>query len=189
MILSVYSIFIEKNPHLSGIQVRNLRILFFEIDFLYYVYGGIKSMDLKCRLKKITLLFVIIAGVSCACYGVLLVADEYYRAQNKLNMCRESVEGWEACRKMKPEFYEANTEAVSASLEKLDEAQQNFWVNLPKGQLVGLYVLAGFAGAIGGCLVTWILLWFGGLAIYETIRWFIIVCCGHSGRRKSLRYQ
>jgi hypothetical protein len=146
-------------------------------------------MNLKCRFKRITLLLSIIAGVSCACYGVLLIADEYYRAQNKLNTCREIVEGWEACRKMKPEFYKANTEVVSSSLEKLDETQQNFWVNLPKNQLVGLYILAGFAGAIGGCLVTWTFLWFCGLAVYETIRWFIIVCCGHSGHGKNLRCQ
>lgn len=146
-------------------------------------------MNLSCRFCRITLLLAIVAGVSCACYGVLLVADEYYRAQNGLNICRESVEGWEACRKMKPEFYKANAEAVSSSLKNLDEAQNNFWVNLPRSRLVGLYVLAGLAGTIGGCLITWAVLWFGGLTIYESIRWFVLICCGHSGQRKSLRYQ
>jgi hypothetical protein len=146
-------------------------------------------MNLKCRFYRITLLLAIVAGVSCACYGVLLVADEYYRAQNKLNMCRESVEGWEACRKMRPEFYKANTEAVSTSLRNLDEAQKNFWVNLPKSRLVGFYVLSGLAGAIGGGLITWAVLWLAGLTIYESLRWFALVCCGHSGHRRSLRYQ
>jgi len=146
-------------------------------------------MNLKCRFYKITLLLAIVAGVSCACYGVLLVADEYYRAQNKLNVCRESVEGWEACRKMKPEFYKANTETVSTSLKNLNEAQKNFWVNLPKSRLVGLYFLAGLAGAIIGSLITWAVLLLVGSTIYESLRWFALVCCGHSGHRKSLRYQ
>jgi hypothetical protein len=101
----------------------------------------------------------------------------------------ESVEGWEACRKMKPEFYQANAEAVSASLKNLDEAQGNFWVNLPKSRLVGFYVLAGLAGAISGSLITWAVLWFTGLTVYESFRWFALVCCGNSGHRKSLRYQ
>lgn len=146
-------------------------------------------MNLKCRFYKVTLFLAIIAGISCACYGVLLVADDYYRAQNKLNVCKENVEGWEACRKMKPEFYEANAEAVSTSLRNLSEAEKNFWVNLPKNRLVGFYALAGLAGAIGGGLITWAILWFAGLTIYEMLRWFALVCCGRSGRRKSLRYQ
>lgn len=146
-------------------------------------------MSLKCRFHRITLLLATLAGVSCACYGVLLVADEYYRAQNKLNVCRESVEGWEACRKMKPEFYEANAETVSISLKNLDEAQKNFWVDLPKSRLVGFYFLAGLAGAISGGFIAWVVLWFAGLTIYEVLGWFAFVCCGHSGHRKSLRYQ
>jgi hypothetical protein len=146
-------------------------------------------MNIKCKFHKITLFLAIIAGVSCACYGVLLVADEYYRAQNKLNMCTESVQGWEACRKMNPEFYEANTEAVSTSMKNLDEAQKNFWVTLPKSRLSGLYVLAGLAGAIGGSLVSWIVLWFSGMAIYESLRWFVLACCGHPGHQKNLHYQ
>jgi hypothetical protein len=146
-------------------------------------------MSTKSKLYRITLFLAIIVGVSCACYGVLSVADQYYRAQNKLNVCIESAQGWEACRKIKPEFYEANTDTVSTSMKNLDEAQNNFWVKLPKSRLVGLYVLVGLTGAVGGCLISWIVFWFSGMAIYESLRWLALACCGHSGQRKNLHYQ
>ena len=127
-------------------------------------------MNAKRGFRKVVLFLAAVFGVLCAYYGVMLVAGEYSWAQSKLNMYQEGVQGWEACRKMKPEFYEANTEAVSYCLAGLRKAQDNFWVNLPKSQLVGLHALAGLVGATTGFLVAFAVSWFGGLAAYESVR-------------------
>jgi hypothetical protein len=140
-------------------------------------------MNSKRRFRMIALFLATVAAVSCAYYSVLSVANEYYWAQSKLNMYREGVQGWEACRKMKPEFYRANTEAVSYCLKSFNEAQDNFWVKLPRSQLVALYVLAGAAGAAGGYLATFAAIWFGGLAAYEFIRRSVL------GLRDQIRHQ
>ena len=122
------------------------------------------------RFRRVALFLAAVVGVLCAYYGVMLVAGEYSWAQSKLSMYQEGVQGWEACRKMKPEFYEANTEAVSYCLSGLNEAKENFWVNLPKSQLVGLHALAGLAGATVGFVAAFAVFWLGGLAAYESIR-------------------
>jgi len=140
-------------------------------------------MNSKCRFRRIALFLAAVAGVSCAYYSVLSVADEYYWAQAKLNAYREGVQGWEACRKMRPEFYRANTEAVSSCLESFNEAQENFWVNLPKSRLVVLCVLAGGAGAAGGCLATFVVIWFGGLGTREVVRWLSLTFRDHLRQR------
>lgn len=127
-------------------------------------------MNAKRRFRRIALFLAAVVGVSCAYYSVILVAGEYSWAQSKLNMYQEGVQGWEACRQMKPEFYKANTEAVSYCLAGLNQAQDNFWVNLPESQLVGLYVVAGSVGAVAGSLATFAVFWLGGLAAYESIR-------------------
>lgn len=127
-------------------------------------------MNAKRRFRRVALFLAAVVGVSCAYYSVMLVAGEYSWAQSKLNMYQEGVQGWEACRKMKPEFYQANSEAVSYCLAGLNQAQDDFWVNLPRSQLVGLYVLAGSVGAVAGFLATFAVFWFGGLSAYEFVK-------------------
>ncbi len=98
------------------------------------------------------------------------MADDYFSARYKLDTHSQEFQGWEACRQTKPAYYEANAEAVNACLESLEEAQDNFWVKLPKAQLIGLFVLAGLGSATGGFLVTWAIVWLVGLGIYRFIR-------------------
>jgi uncharacterized protein HemX len=98
------------------------------------------------------------------------MADDYYSARYKLDTHSQEFQGWEACRQTKPTYFEANAEAVSACLKSLEEAQDNFWVKLPKAQLIGLFVLAGLGSATGGFLATWAIVWFVGLGIYRFIR-------------------
>jgi hypothetical protein len=98
------------------------------------------------------------------------MADGYFSARYKLNTHSQEFQGWEACRQTKPTYYEANAEAVNACVESLEEAKDNFWVKLPKAQLIGLFVLAGLGSATGGFLATWAIVWFVGLGIYRFIR-------------------
>jgi hypothetical protein len=109
----------------------------------------------RCGFRKITPLLAMVIAAVCACHCVLSVADTYHRAQYKLSLYRQELQGWEACRVTKPAFFKANTEAVSECLRNLAIAKQDFWASLPTGQLAGLYVLAGLLGAVGGCLATW----------------------------------
>ena len=131
-------------------------------------------MNAKRRFRRIALFLAAVIGASCAYYSVTLVAGEYSWAQSKLSMYQEGVEGWEACRKMKPEFYQANSEAVSYCLSGLNQAQDNFWVNLPRSQLVGLCALVGMVGAVVGFAAAFTVLRFGGLAICEFVRRLVL---------------
>jgi sterol desaturase/sphingolipid hydroxylase (fatty acid hydroxylase superfamily) len=147
-------------------------------------------MNIKSKFSIITILLATIVGISLACYGISSIADKYYRANLKLGIYEESVQGWEACRQMKPEFYSANTEAISSSLENYHQAQQDFWVILPKSHLVIIYVLVGLAGAIGGYTITWTIIWFCGYAVYDSVKWCILGMHTHTGRNvKNLHYQ
>jgi hypothetical protein len=125
---------------------------------------------LKQGFRRITVLLALAAGVFCACFCVLSVADKAHDAQYRLSIYKEELQGWEACRSTKPAFYRANLETVSNCLNSLSKAQEDFWVSVPKRELIGLYILAGMGGLAGGYLATWTVVWFGGLAIGKSIR-------------------
>ena len=143
-------------------------------------------MSTKSKFSIVTIFLATIVGMSLACYGISAIADKYYWANHKLEIYEESVQGWEACRQMKPEFYEANTEAIRTSFENYQQAQQDFWVNLPKSHLAIMYVLVGLVGAVGGYTITWTIIWFCGYAIYDSIKWFVLGLHTHA---KGLHYQ
>lgn len=123
------------------------------------------------RFRGVTPFVAMVAAAVCACHCVLSLADKYHRAQYRLNLCEQELQGWEACRVAKPVFFRENAEAVSNCLRDLAKAKDDFWASLGTGQLAGLYVLAGLAGAVGGCLVTWAIFKFAGLAVGKFI-WF-----------------
>ena len=127
-------------------------------------------MKRRFGLRKITLFLSICVSVFSACFCVLLLADEYYTARNKLDVYSKEFEGWEACRQTEPTYFEANAESVSNCKKSLEEAQNNFWVTNPKNQVMTLFVLAGLGSAIGGYLAIWFV-WFGGTGVYRFIGW------------------
>jgi len=127
-------------------------------------------MNRKYGLRKITLFLSMCVSVFSACFCVLLMANEYYTARNKLDMYSKEFQGWEACRQTEPTYFEANAEAVSNCLKNLQEAKSNFWATLPKNQVITLFVLAGLGSAIGGYLAVWSV-WFCGLGVYRFIGW------------------
>jgi hypothetical protein len=98
------------------------------------------------------------------------MAGEYYTARHKLDIYSKESEGWEACRQTEPTYFKSNAEAVSSCQKNLEEAKGNFWVTLPKNQMIGLYVLAGLGSAICGYLAVWSV-WFCGTGVYRFIRW------------------
>ena len=110
------------------------------------------------------------AGVVCAVVCILLIANKHDSARSKLDTYNLEVQGWEACRRTNPNYFAACKEAVSLSQKNLDEAQGNFWINLPKAQLAGLLVLVASGSGTGGYFVTWAVLWFGGLGVFQFIR-------------------
>ena len=127
-------------------------------------------MKRRFGLRKITLFLSICVSVFSACFCVLLLADEYYTARNKLDVYSKEFEGWEACRQTEPTYFEANAESVSNCKKSLEEAQNNFWVTNPKNQVMTLFVLAGLGSAIGGYLAVWSV-WFVGTGVYRFIGW------------------
>jgi hypothetical protein len=124
----------------------------------------------KWGFRKLTPFLAIVVAAVCAFHCVLSVADKYHRAQYRLSLYRQELQGWDACRVTRPAFFRANTEEVNDCLRNLAKAEEDSWVSLAKGQLAGLYLLAGLAGAAGGCLVTWAVVQLAGLAVGTFIR-------------------
>jgi hypothetical protein len=129
-------------------------------------------MNQKSRWHEFTLFLAIAAGIFCACYCVLAMANNYYVARYNLDIYMQDLQGWDACRQTEPGYYKANAEVVSSCLKNLDSARENFWLNLSTSQLAGLFVLAGSGGAAGGYLSTCAVVWFGISVIGKFIRWF-----------------
>ena len=127
-------------------------------------------MKRKYGLRSITLFLSICVSVFSACFCVLLMAGEYYTARHKLDIYSKEFQGWEACRQTEPTYFKSNAEAVSSCLNNLEEAKDNFWVQLPETEIIGLFVLAGLGSAISGYLAVWSV-WFGGTGICRFIRW------------------
>ena len=122
-------------------------------------------MKRKYGLRQITLFLSICVSVFFACFCVLLMAGEYYTARHKLDIYSKESQGWEACRQTEPTYFKSNADAVINCLNNLEEAKSNFWVTLPKNQVIILFVLAGLISAVGGYLAVWFV-WFCGTGFF-----------------------
>ena len=65
-------------------------------------------------LRGIPLFLAIGVSVILACVSVLLMAGEYHSARFNLDTYDREYQGWQACRQMKPAYYEENKDAVSS---------------------------------------------------------------------------
>ena len=124
-------------------------------------------MNHKSKLQGTTSFLAICASVVSACICVLLISGEYHSAHFNLDTYERELQGWQACRQTNPEYFKANEEAVNSCLTSIDQAQDNFWVKLPKTHLIGLFVLAGLGSATSGYLATWAIVWLAGISIYK----------------------
>lgn len=140
-------------------------------------------MKRKSRLRSAILSLAICAGIFCAWSCVLLMFGEYNSARHKLDVHRQELQAWEACRQTKPSYFRSNSEAVSSCLKNYNEARDNPWMSLPKERLIGLFVLAALGSAAVGCLATWIVVWLGVLAIYKFFR-SLLFCFRHHPSRQ-----
>jgi hypothetical protein len=113
-------------------------------------------MKRKTKFRNVTFLLAVSASITAACICVLLISEEYHSAQSKFDNYKREVQEWEACRQTKPDYFKANEEEANNSKKNLDEAKSNFWVELPKQELVGLFALGGVGSALAGYLAVWI---------------------------------
>ena len=140
-------------------------------------------MKRKGKLRKAIFSLAICVGIFCAWSSVLLLFGEYSAARHKLDIRRQELQAWEACRQTKPSYFKSNSETVSACLKNYNEARDNPWMSLPKERLVGLFVLAAVGSAAVGCLATWIIVWLGVLAICKVFG-SLLFCFRHHPTRQ-----
>jgi hypothetical protein len=140
-------------------------------------------MKRKNKIRSAVFSLAVCAGIFCAWCCVLLMVGEYQSAHRKLNVSKQELQTWEACRSTKPSYYESNAEAVSACLKNYNEARDNRWMSLPKEQLIGLFVLAAVVSAVGAGLVTWAVIWLICLSLYRFVRLLAFCFLRHPGRQ------
>ena len=134
-------------------------------------------MNMRRGFHRITLVLAAVAAIFCAIIGVSRVVYEHNSAQRRLRWEQEEVR----------KFYNRSTSAEPHTLDELIrrgeekqgalkqlEAKYGFWVNLSKPGLAGLCLLAALGSAAAGFCVTGPVIWFGGLATYKLIRWFVL---------------
>jgi Flp pilus assembly protein TadB len=140
-------------------------------------------MRQKSKLRSAVFSLAVCAGVFCAWCCVLLMSGEYYSARRKLDVSKQELQTWEACRNTKPSYFKSNAEAVSTCLKNFNEARDNRWLSLPKEQLIGLFVLAAVVSAVGGGLATWAVVWLVFLSVYRFVRLLAFCFLRHPGRQ------
>lgn len=122
-------------------------------------------------LRGVPLFLAISASVISACVCVLLMAGEYHSARFNFTTHDREYQGWQACRQMRPAYYEDNKEAVSSCLTSLEEARDNFWLRRSTAQLVGLFIIVGLSSAAGGYLAIWGLVCLVRISLRGVVRW------------------
>lgn len=107
-------------------------------------------------LRNVALYLAVCVGTIAACTCVLIVADKYNSAKSKYNAQVQETQGWEACRLTKPDYFKAHEEEANNSKKNLEEAKNNFWIQRPKQELVGIFILSGLVSAVAGYLSIWV---------------------------------
>ncbi len=142
-------------------------------------------MKRKNKIRSAVFSLAVCAGIFCAWCCVLLMAGEYQSARHKLNVSKQELQTWEACRNTKPSYFKSNAEAVSACLKNYNEARENRWMSMPKEQLIGLFVLAAVVSALGAGLATWAVIWLICLSVYRFIRLLAFCFLRHPSRQMN----
>jgi len=145
------------------------------------------AMNLRRGFRRITLVLAIIGGILGAIVGVSGTAAEHDYAQRRLRWEEENYinkyghlpppEAFVIDEpKKEGEHWKKSLNRVKKEVatEELRKLRDGFWVKLPKVGLIGLCTLAGIAGAAIGFLGTWVVIWFGGLAVYKLIKWLVL---------------
>ncbi len=139
-------------------------------------------MKRKNRLRKAIFSMAMCVGIFFAWCSVLVMFEEYNSARHKLDVHRQELQTWEACRQTKPSYFRSNSEAVSACLKNYNEARDNPWMSLPKDRLIGLFVLAAVGSVTAGSLAAWIVIWLFVLVVYRFFRSLLFFFRHHPSR-------
>ncbi|UCG54622.1 MAG: hypothetical protein JSV32_08625 [Dehalococcoidia bacterium] len=67
--------------------------------------------------------------------------------------------------------------------KRRNELKSGFWIQLSKPSLVALCIAGGMLGTFVGFSSAWLILWFGGLAIYKIIKLLILGFCDEVNRK------
>lgn len=127
-------------------------------------------MNLRRGFRRITFILAVVSAVFCTFCAVVIVVEKHDSVQSSLQLRLGLDEKGFAALK---EAGFSNRE-IKDYKEEIIELQKGFWVNLSKPELVGLCIVAGLGGGAIGYLGTWLVIWFGGLAIYKLIRWIVL---------------
>jgi len=128
-------------------------------------------MKTQSKLRGLTFFLATSASVACACVCVLVVAEKYHSARLKLDTQDREYQGWEAFRTTNPAYFEANEETAGVCARNLSEARDNFWVKLPKTQLIGLFAAVGLGSATAAYLTVWAVVWLAGTGLCRFAHW------------------
>ncbi len=100
------------------------------------------TINLRDGCRRSALVLAIIAAVLSALFASSILLGEYYIAKNDLRI-------FESQRKE----YEGKAYYDYMQRRRLED---NYWLNLHKGQLMGICISAGLAGAAAGFCIAWI---------------------------------
>jgi hypothetical protein len=122
----------------------------------------------------------------------VLILDEHEREKSKLDLPEfdvrlipvgddnKPIPSIETMALIKKDVWDKMSEDEQIATIKADKEhkrkklEESFWVNLSVRGIVFLCILAGLAGAGVGYFGTWLVIWFGGLAVYKLIKWIVL---------------
>lgn len=106
-------------------------------------FCGDKIINIREGCRRLAIVSTVVVAISCGLFGGTIPFNEYQTAKNDLTIFRSETKEYEG-------------KAYYDYAQRL-RIEDNYWLNLPKGQLAALCIIGGLAGAaIGSCAV-----WFG----------------------------
>ncbi|UCC21714.1 MAG: hypothetical protein JSW23_07840 [Planctomycetota bacterium] len=101
-----------------------------------------RRVNVRWGCRRIAIVLTVAIATSCALFGGSIPYEQYRTARRNLRILQEQGEEY------KGKAYHDYTGRL--------RAEDNYWLNLPKGQLVALCLLGGVWGGMIGCGVVWL---------------------------------
>jgi hypothetical protein len=104
--------------------------------------NGVSSINPREGCGRIALVLAGFAAICCAVFAISIPVGEYNIAKNDLRIFESQHKDYEG-----KAYYD---------YMQRQRLEDNYWLNLHKGQLVGICVSAGLAGAAAGFCIIWV---------------------------------
>jgi hypothetical protein len=130
-----------------------------------------KRVNIRFGCKRIAIVATMIIAVSCALFGGSVPYGQYQQARENLQLIERQGGDYDG------KAYHDYTGRL--------RADDNYWLNLPRGQLWALCLLGGVGGGVIGCVITWLGYWF----IEQFIVNVHIDRAGGRGRQKVVNFK